>query len=40
MGLITIGGWTVWGPDGHEIGASASMRVDFRFRPGEHKPSY
>ena len=38
--LITIGGWTVWGPDGHEIGASASMRVDFRFRPGEHKPSY
>jgi hypothetical protein len=38
--IVTVGGWSVWGPDGHEIGASASMRVDFRFHPGARKPSF
>jgi hypothetical protein len=38
--IVTVGGWSVWGPDGHELGASASMRVDFRFHPGERKLSF
>jgi hypothetical protein len=33
----TIGGWSVWGPDGHELGVSTSMRVEFLYRPGETK---
>lgn len=36
--LVTVGGWSIWGPDGHELGASASLRVDFRYRPGARKP--
>lgn len=38
--IVTVGGWSVWGPDGHELGASASMRVDFHFQPGPRKPSF
>ncbi len=39
--LVTVGGWSIWGPDGNELGASASMRVDFHFQPGQHsKPSF
>jgi hypothetical protein len=32
--LVTVGGWSIWGPDGHELGASVSMRVEFHYRPG------
>jgi hypothetical protein len=31
--LLAVGGWTAWGPDGHELGASASLRVEFLFKP-------
>jgi hypothetical protein len=29
----TIGGWSIWGPDGHELGASGSVRVEFNYKP-------
>ena len=28
----TVGGWSIWGPDGHELGASGSMRVEFNYK--------
>lgn len=30
--LFTLGGRSIWGPDGHELGVSSSMRVEFLFR--------
>jgi hypothetical protein len=30
--LFTLGGRTIWGPDGHEIGLSSSMRIEFLLR--------
>lgn len=29
---LTLGGRTVWGPDGHELGLSSSVRFEFLFR--------
>lgn len=31
--ILTLGARSTWGPDGHELGASASVRVEFLFRP-------
>ena len=28
----TLGGWSIWGPDGHELGASGSVRVEFNYK--------
>ncbi len=28
----TVGGWSIWGPDGHELGASGSVRVEFNYK--------
>jgi hypothetical protein len=33
----TIGGWSIWGPDGHELGVSTSMKVEFQYHPGDVK---
>lgn len=33
--ILTLGGRSTWGPDGYEIGASGSVRVEFLFRPGK-----
>ncbi len=30
--LFTLGGRTIWGPDGHELGLSSSMRIEFLLR--------
>lgn len=30
--LFTVGGRTIWGPDGHEIGLSSSMRIELSLR--------
>ncbi|MCX6950785.1 MAG: hypothetical protein NTV51_01150 [Verrucomicrobia bacterium] len=30
--LVTVGGRTIWGPDGHELGLSSSVRIEFLFR--------
>lgn len=30
--LFTVGGRTIWGPDGHELGLSSSMRIEFSLR--------
>lgn len=30
--LFTVGGRSIWGPDGHEIGLSSSMRIEFLLR--------
>ncbi|MEO6875413.1 MAG: hypothetical protein ABI222_11400 [Opitutaceae bacterium] len=34
----TVGGWSIWGPDGHEIGASGSVRVEFNYKSRQAKP--
>lgn len=31
--LLTLSARSVWGPDGHEFGTSANLRVEFHFRP-------
>ncbi len=28
----TFGGWSIWGPDGHELGASGSVRLEFNYK--------
>jgi hypothetical protein len=28
----TLGGWSIWGPDGHELGASGSVRIEFNYK--------
>ena len=33
----TIGGWSIWGPDGHELGVSTSMKVEFQYHAGDPK---
>jgi hypothetical protein len=30
--LLTLGGRTLWGPDGHELGLSSSVRIEFLLR--------
>jgi hypothetical protein len=30
--LFTLGGRSIWGPDGHELGLSSSMRIEFLLR--------
>jgi hypothetical protein len=30
--LFTLGARTLWGPDGHELGLSSSMRIEFLLR--------
>ena len=30
--LLTLGGRTIWGPDGHELGLSSSVRIEFLLR--------
>lgn len=32
--LLTIGGRSVWGPEGHELGVSSSLRIEFAVKPG------
>lgn len=32
--FFTLGGRTIWGPDGHELGLSSSMRIEFQLRRG------
>ncbi len=31
--ILTLSARSTWGPDGHELGTSASVRVEFLFRP-------
>lgn len=33
----TVGGWSIWGPDGHELGASGSVRVEFGYKASDKK---
>ena len=30
--MVAFGAYTVWGPDGHEIGLTTSLRVDFIYK--------
>ena len=32
----TVGGWSIWGPDGHELGASGSVRIEFNYKSTKH----
>ncbi len=34
----TVGGWSIWGPDGHELGASGSVRIEFNSKTHGVKP--
>ena len=36
--LFTLGGRTIWGPDGHELGLSSSVRIEFLLRRDRGSP--
>jgi len=36
--LVALGAYSVWGPDGNELGINSSVRVDFFYAPGSRKP--
>ena len=35
--LLALGAYSVWGPDGNDVGLSTSLRVDFVYASGERK---
>ena len=35
--MVALGAYTVWGPDGHELGVSTSLRVDFIYKTSGEK---
>lgn len=36
--LVALGAYSVWGPDGHELGINSSLRVDFIYAAGKVRP--